>query len=90
MSPEIVLKQKYRECVDVWSIGVLIYEMICGTSPFNADFIDGILDNIKNIRYSFPDHVSFEARDLLSKIFVLDKNNRFSLSDIMNHSWTNS
>jgi serine/threonine protein kinase len=48
MSPEVVNKVNYNENVDIWSLGILLYEMIYGNTPFNAKTHEEIMYRIKN------------------------------------------
>lgn len=44
MAPEIILKKKYNYKVDLWSVGVILYECIYGKAPFSAKTFKGIVD----------------------------------------------
>lgn len=81
--------KNYRECADIWSVGVLIFEMICGESPFNAECANDIYENIIKVKYTFPDFVSDDAKDLLSRIFIFNKSDRLTLEQIKKHKWLN-
>lgn len=54
--------------VDVWSVGVLAYEFLCGNPPFEARTKQDTCDRITKIDLQFPDTVSKEAQDLISKV----------------------
>lgn len=63
LAPEMLEKShKHDFSVDIWSVGVLIYELLTGISPFapsdnqnNANYVDASTrENIRNVRYSFP------------------------------------
>lgn len=55
MAPELVLNKKYNEKVDVWSLGVITYQLLSGRTPFDASKIKKINYNIINKKIKFPD-----------------------------------
>jgi len=69
---------KHNEAVDWWSLGVMIYEFICGIPPFNDDTVEQIFSNIKALNIQWPDIgygedcMTPEAYDLISKLLVKD------------------
>lgn len=55
MAPEIITGESTNnESLDWWSMGVIMYEFIVGLPPFNADSVEEIFDNIKNLRMEWP------------------------------------
>jgi len=95
IAPE-VLFEKYDEKCDVWSCGVIMYILLCGYPPFNADNDTEIMNKIKSGKFSFPDeewsHVSSEAKDLVTKMLTYKPTERVSASECLMHKWftTNS
>ena len=85
MAPEIFDKKPYDEKIDVWALGVLLYELVHGKSPFRGNSVIDIYKNIQrgDIRYSSC--CSSEAKDLISKILKKNPYSRASMDDIMNH-----
>jgi calcium-dependent protein kinase len=55
MAPELVLNQKYSEKVDVWSLGVITYQLLSGRTPFDASKIKKINWNIINKKIKYPE-----------------------------------
>ena len=72
--------------------GVILYEMLSGTSPF-TEKKKGVklTEQIKTADYVFPpilfDRISEEARDLIQKLLVVDPEERLSSEQILSHPW---
>jgi serine/threonine protein kinase len=94
-APELVVNDGYvGEAADIWSCGVILYAMICGYLPFDDDPDNPDGENIHLLykyiletEVSFPDYVSEEAKDLLRGILNPDPEVRFTMEQIINHSW---
>lgn len=88
MSPEVVFKKPYSENIDVWSLGILIYELTVGSSPFKAKNLQEITQRLKNHKeLYFPDFISSDLKDLISGILKMDPDQRISLKQIIDHKW---
>lgn len=83
--PEMIEKKKHDPMVDVWALGVLMYEFLCGQPPFESTEQRSTFQKIKNVKFTFPGHVSSEARDLIRKLLNKDPKQRLSLKDLPNH-----
>ncbi len=68
LPPEMVLHKPYTETVDIWCLGVLTYEFLVGKPPFENEQISKTYSRIKQVKFSFPDHVSELARDFIRKV----------------------
>jgi len=77
LAPEILLGIGHDNPVDWWALGVMLYEFIAGVPPFSGESVEDIFQNILNLRYAFPDDMSPEARDLISKLLVINPDERF-------------
>jgi calcium-dependent protein kinase len=90
IAPE-VLKKNYDHLCDIWSAGVNMYILLCGFPPFGGQTDDQILKRVSVGRYSFPspewDEISFEAKDLISKMLNIDLNRRISATEALLHPW---
>jgi serine/threonine protein kinase len=77
MAPEIFLKQGHGIEADWWSLGILIYEMLCGLPPFYSDCTSQAYRRLLTDPIEYPDHVSVEARKLLRGLLNTDLSLRF-------------
>lgn len=68
LPPEMVSGQPHDSAVDIWSLGVLCFELISGKPPFEAPTYDETYYRIQRAIYAFPDHVSVLAKDLIKKV----------------------
>lgn len=73
--------------VDIWSLGILCYEFLVGCPPFEAEDHQKTYNRITKIDLKFPEHVSMEARDLISKILTYNPQKRLTLEQIEKHPW---
>ncbi|KAJ5072001.1 serine/threonine-protein kinase ial-related [Anaeramoeba ignava] len=90
LPPEMIEAKDHDEKVDIWSLGVLIYEFLVGSPPFEATGNHETYRRITNVLYQFPDHVSPLARDLISKLLIKNPKDRLPLHDLLKHPWITS
>lgn len=76
----------YSHAVDLWSLGVLAYEFLCGEAPFEDTMIM-TQKKIARCDMTVPGYVSQEARDLIKKLLVLDPEKRLTLEGVLKHPW---
>lgn len=87
LSPEMVLGQPHTKTVDLWSLGVLTYELLIGHAPFHAESYDVTYKKIMKVDYFVPDYVSKAARHFMSKLLVLKPEDRMPLEEAIKHPW---
>lgn len=87
LPPEMVVDQPHDKRVDVWSLGILCYEFCVGNPPFEAENNEKTYKRIREIDLQFPDYLSMEVRDLISRILCYDPKRRLSLDQIQKHPW---
>ena len=91
MSPELIDGISVPKS-DVWSVGVIMYQMLTGKFPFNSSGDkNNLLDNIKKNPYNTKNleevEYSDEVKDLIAKILVKDYNKRLSSEECIKHPW---
>lgn len=90
MAPELLIKMKYNMKADIWSFGVIMYEMLHGKNPYYfASTIPELRELMQSQKIIFGDFSS-ECVDLLEKILQPDPLKRISWEDFFNHSWFTS
>jgi len=87
LPPEMVEGKQHDQNVDLWSLGVLCYEFLVGNPPFETNSHEETYTRISQVKYSFPSHISFPARDLISKLLRRDPLERLSLDNVLAHPW---
>ena len=93
MAPEIVREEKYNKEIDVWALGVLLYEMLHGYSPFRAkhrkyenEYFE-IFSNIDNLDYSIDKKMSKDCENIIKVLLESDQNKRIGCKDIFIQDW---
>ncbi|KAI5673808.1 hypothetical protein M9H77_14172 [Catharanthus roseus] len=90
IAPE-VLKRRYGPEVDIWSVGVMLYILLCGVPPFWAESENGIFNAILRGHIDFTSDpwpsISTGAKDLVRKMLTSDPKQRLSAVQVLNHPW---
>ncbi|XP_070024307.1 SNF1-related protein kinase catalytic subunit alpha KIN10-like isoform X2 [Nicotiana sylvestris] len=87
-APEVISGKLYAGPeVDVWSCGVILYALLCGTLPFDDENIPNLFKKIKGGIYTLPSHLSAGARDLIPRMLIVDPMKRMTIPEIRLHPW---
>lgn len=72
LPPEMVEGKDHDESVDRWSLGVLMYEFLCGSPPFEDEGHKATYSRITRVDLTFPEefNISEEAQDLIRKVCI--------------------
>lgn len=91
VSPEILMRLGYDQQSDMWSVGCIVYLLLSGNLPFMGRSQKELFRKIVAGKYDFDDeewgNVSEQAKDLVSKLLVLDPNKRITAAEAVRHEW---
>ena len=90
LSPEMISMRGAGKSADIYGIGAVLYEMICGTPPFFSNNIKILYKNITQSKLMLYDYFSDELKDLLRQLLCRDPYKRIGVSDkneLKNHEW---
>ncbi|PWN25928.1 Pkinase-domain-containing protein [Jaminaea rosea] len=90
-APEILAKKGHGKPVDVWSLGVITYTMLCGYTPFRSDDPAKLAAETQRGRIDFHDrywkNISQEAKDFVKACLTVEPGKRITADEAMNHAW---
>ncbi|KXJ91468.1 kinase-like domain-containing protein [Microdochium bolleyi] len=90
-APEVMLKKGHGKAVDMWSMGVITYTLLCGYSPFRSENLQDLIDECSNGTIVFHERywrdVSPDAKDFIMKLLQPTPEDRWSSEQAMKHSW---
>lgn len=87
-APEMIAGKKYcGPLADIWSMGVILFALVCGYLPFEDPNTAALYKKILAADYKAPKFISADVRDLISKILETDPRKRYTMQDIRQHPW---
>jgi len=94
-APEVLGPEKYYKSCDIWSLGVVMYIIMCGFPPFYSNngmaISPGMKKRIRTGQYDFPDpewtNVSPAAKDLIKGMLNVDPSKRLRIQDVIRNKW---
>jgi len=90
-APEVLLRKGYGKGVDLWSLGVITYTMLCGYTPYPLDDSARFLDLAKQGRVEFHkrywSNISDDAKDFIKKMLHPDPKVRGTANEALKHPW---
>mmetsp|Transcript_729 Transcript_729/g.1016 ORF Transcript_729/g.1016 Transcript_729/m.1016 type:complete len:516 (+) Transcript_729:340-1887(+) len=91
VSPEILLRQPYDQQSDMWSVGCIVFLLLSGNLPFMGRSQKELFRKIVSGKFEFDEDdwcdVSDDAKDLVSKLLVLDPDQRLTSNEALKHKW---
>ena len=87
-APEVLLGDEYiAPAVDVWSLGVLLYMLVCGKAPFNETNDSETLTCILDCKFEIPPYVNPDCQHLIKSMIRLEPTERLTMGQVLNSSW---
>lgn len=90
LAPEMVNRTGHSVKLDIWSLGVLLYEMLAGRAPFESKQKETLFENIRRLKLKFPMTFPPLAKDLVRRLLRVNPEERLSLEELLNHQWMRS
>jgi calcium/calmodulin-dependent protein kinase I len=91
VAPEILTGIRYESSVDMWSIGVITYILLCGYPPFRDENQPRLFVKIREVQYDFDspfwDDISQDAKNFVFKLLQGDPKNRLTAAQAQQHPW---
>lgn len=91
VAPEVLQAQGYGFEVDMWSIGVITYILLCGFPPFYAEELPELFEQILKAQYTFHEeywgHVSKTAKNFIDSLLQVDPKKRLTAKGALEHPW---
>lgn len=85
MAPELVQEQPYNHTADLWSLGVILYELFVGTPPFYTNSLYSLINLIINDPVKYPDSMSVHFKSFLQGLLQKSPNKRLSWPGLLSH-----
>ncbi|XP_039941038.1 serine/threonine-protein kinase SIK2 [Hirundo rustica] len=87
-APEVFEGQQYEgPQLDIWSMGVVLYVLVCGALPFDGPTLPILRQRVLEGRFRIPYFMSEECEHLIRRMLVLDPSKRLSIAQIKEHKW---
>uniref|UniRef100_A0A672RYA8 non-specific serine/threonine protein kinase n=1 Tax=Sinocyclocheilus grahami TaxID=75366 RepID=A0A672RYA8_SINGR len=87
-APEVFEGKEYEgPQLDIWSLGVVLYVLVCGSLPFDGDSLPALRQRVTEGRFRIPFFMSQDCENLIRKMLVVDPAKRISVAQIKQHRW---
>ncbi|KAJ1768850.1 hypothetical protein LPJ74_004542 [Coemansia sp. RSA 1843] len=89
-APEMVNGIKYTGPeVDIWSMGIILFFLLCGRTPFEGENLKEIYAKISRGKFNLPPYLSKDSQNILQNMLMVNPKLRVTMKGIIDHPWTN-
>lgn len=89
-APEMVNRKEHDHNVDIWCLGIIMFEILTGYLPFNAMNKEILEDSIKKVKINWPNDIDRAAKDLIKRILRYEPKDRISIENMFKHPFFTS
>jgi calcium/calmodulin-dependent protein kinase I len=90
-APEVMMKQGHGKAVDLWSLGVITYTLLCGYSPFRSENLGDLVDECRSGKIIFHERywrdVSKDAKAFILTLLQVEPKKRATSKEALKHTW---
>ena len=87
LAPEMIDRIGHGLKLDMWNLGVLLFEMLVGEAPFRSKSQTELFNKIKACKIGFPKNFSLNAKDLVRKLLKTTAEERINVEGLLEHAW---
>ena len=91
VAPEVLLRTPYNKEVDIWSLGIILFYMLCGHLPFKGSNQSIVADKIVNDDLEFDEdewkNMSKDVKKLIAGCLIKEPEDRITIEEFLNHPW---
>jgi len=87
LAPEMINRTGHDTRLDLWNLGILLFELLTGRAPFRSSNQAELLNKIKAAKVGFPKNFPVAAKDLVRKLLNPNPRERLSIEELLDHPW---
>ncbi|KAI8336584.1 kinase-like domain-containing protein [Chlamydoabsidia padenii] len=91
VAPEVLLQKGHGKPVDLWSVGVITFVLLCGYTPFYGEDQTELFENIMSGKYEFDEEywsdISDSAKDMVDRLLAFKPEKRITAEEALQHPW---
>jgi serine/threonine protein kinase len=87
LAPEMIHRTGHDTRLDLWNLGVLLFELLTGRAPFESKTQEELFDKIQKVKVGFPKNFPSSAKDLVKSLLKTNPQDRISIASLLEHPW---